>query len=139
MSSRIKLNARALFLFAVFAAGIIFSTGLAGCSSPKPAEQKAPQRYPLRGRVISVDKAKQQAVVDAAEIPGYMMAMTMGYDVKPLSQLDSLSPGDQITADVVVNGNDVWLENIVMVKKEDQAKTPSSKDSRPASTPPGKQ
>jgi hypothetical protein len=54
------------------------------------------------------------------------MAMTMGYSVKNPTLLDSLSPEDQITADVVVNGDDVWLENIVVVKKADQAKAPAS-------------
>jgi hypothetical protein len=40
--------------------------------------------------------------------------------------LDSLSTDDQITADVVVNGDDVWLENIVVVKQAGQAKAPAS-------------
>jgi len=50
--------------------------------------------------------------VDHGEITGFMMAMTMGYSVKNPGVLDSLSPEDRITADVVVNGDDVWLENI---------------------------
>jgi protein SCO1/2 len=135
-----RLSARTTFLFAAIAAAIIVSVGIAGCSSPKPAEQPpAPHRYALSGTVISIDKPKNQVVVDGADIPGFMMAMTMGYDIKPVSQLDSLTPGDQITADVVVNGNDVWLENTAVVKKAGTAAAPASKDSHPAGTPPGKQ
>ena len=89
--------------------------------------------------MVSVEKAKQQVVVDHEEIPGFMMAMTMGYAVKDPSLLDSLSPEDQITADVVVNGNDVWLENIVVVKKADQTKAPSPNESRPVPPQPSKQ
>ena len=128
-----RLDAKKLFLFVTIVAGILFSAGLSGCSSPKPAQSAAgPQRYALTGRVVSVDKAKQQVTVDAADIPGFMSAMEMGYSVKNPSLLDSVSPEDKIKADVIVNGNDVWLENIVVVKKADQAKTPSSNEAQPA-------
>src|SRR6266849_8180346 len=129
MRDRIKLNARAIFLKATIVAGISLSVWLAGCSSPKPAQQPA-RRYSLNGRVVSIEKAKQQVVVDHGEITGFMMAMTMGYSVKNPNVLDSLSPEDQITADVVVNGDDVWLENIVVVKKAGQAKAPASPESK---------
>jgi Cu/Ag efflux protein CusF len=64
--------------------------------------------------------------VDAGDIPGFMAAMTMGYSVKDPKLLSPLSPEDQITADVVVDGNDVYLENIVVTKKADKAKAPAS-------------
>src|ERR1700674_5492135 len=128
MSDRTNLYAREIFLNAAILAGISLSIWLIGCSSPKPAQQaaqQAPRRYSLNGRIVSVEKAKQQVVVDHGEIPGFMMAMTMGYSVKNPNQLDPLSAEDQITADVVVNGDDVYLENIVVVKKADQSKAPA--------------
>jgi Cu/Ag efflux protein CusF len=128
-----NLRGRAILLHIIALAGILLSVGLVvGCNSSKPAEsgtqsaQSGPKRYPLHGRVVSIEKDKRQVVVDHGEITGFMMAMTMGYSVKNASLLDSLSPEDQITADVVVNGDDVWLENIVVVKKADQAKANSS-------------
>src|SRR5580692_6972844 len=122
MRDRRKFQGRGFFLM------ILIATGLAGCGSSKPAQQPAagPQRYHLDGRVVSVEPAKQQVVVDAGDIPGFMMAMTMGYAVKSPDQLTPLSPEDQIKADVVVNGTDVHLENIVVVKKADKAKVPTS-------------
>jgi hypothetical protein len=54
------------------------------------------------------------------------MAMTMPYPVKDPNQLKPLAAEDQIKADVVVNGNDVYLENIVVTKKADQAKPPAA-------------
>ena len=139
MRDRKKLNARVFFVFVLVLSGIAIPIGLTGCSSPKPEQQdQSTGRYPLSGRVVSVDKEKLQVVVDAADVPGFMMAMTMGYAVKNPSLLEPLSPEDQITADVVVNGNDVWLENIVVVKKPDQAKAPASKGAHPASPPPAK-
>jgi Cu/Ag efflux protein CusF len=128
----IKIGARTIFLGATIASGISLSVWLIGCSSPKPAQQasqstqQGPHRYSLKGRVVSVEAAKQQVTVDAEDIPGFMPAMAMGYQVKDTNLLKPLSPEDQITADVVVNGDDNWLENIVVVKKAGQAKTPAS-------------
>jgi hypothetical protein len=138
--NRNSFDTRIVFLLALLFAPLALLSGAAGCSSPKPPEpaQAAPQRYALSGRVVSIDKAKLQVVVDAANIPGFMMAMTMGYAVKTPTLLDPLSPEDQITADVVVNGNDVYLENIVVVKKADQAKTPPASGTQTAAPKPDK-
>ena len=140
MRDRTKLLTCRFFLNAVIAGAIIFSAGLAGCGSSKPADQPAegPKRYHLDGRVVSVETAKQRVVVDAGDIPGFMSAMTMGYSVKNPNQLTPLSPEDKITADVVVNGNDVYLENIVVVKKADQAKPPAASGAPPTSSQPAK-
>jgi Cu/Ag efflux protein CusF len=141
MRVRKLFQTRIILLIVTIAAGISFSAGLAGCGSPKPAQQQpaeGPKRYKLEGRVVSVETAKQQVVVDAGDIPGFMMAMTMGYSVKNPNLLTPLSAEDKITADVVVNGNDVYLENIVVVKKADQAKTPAAGNTPPASSQPTK-
>jgi protein SCO1/2 len=140
MRDRAKFQARGLLLNVIIAMGISFSAGLAGCGSSKPAQQPAegPQRYHLAGRVVSVETAKQQVVVDGNDIPGFMAAMTMGYSVKNSNLLTPLSPEDKIAADVVVNGSDVYLENIVVVKKADQAKPPAASDAHPASPQPAK-
>lgn len=124
------------------AVALVLATGLLDCSSPKPAEQPAaaqgPQRYKLDGRVVSIDSAKQQVTVDAGDIPGFMSAMTMGYAVKNPSLLGPLSAEDHITADVVVNGSDVYLENIVVVKKADNAKPAAGNGTPPTKSQPEK-
>lgn len=121
-----------LLLGGILAVGVAASLGLTGCGSSKSPDQAAeqpaqgPQRYHLEGRVVSVDPAKQQVVVDHGDIPGFMSAMQMGYPVKDPGLLKPLAPEDKIKADVVVNGSDVYLENIVVTKKADNAKTPST-------------
>lgn len=125
MRDRTTLQAISFLWKATVVAAILFSVVLAGCSSPKPAQDQpaeGPKRYHLSGRVVSVEPAKQQVVIDAGDIPGFMAAMTMGYAVTRPAQLAPLSAEDQVTADVVVNGSDVHLENIVVVKKADNAK-----------------
>jgi Cu/Ag efflux protein CusF len=140
MRNRIKGKTGAIFLNVAIVAGMTLSIGLAGCSSPKPTQQEqGPRRFSMHGRVVSVEKEKQQVVVDHGEIPGFMMAMTMGYAVKNTNALDPLSAEDQITADVVVNGNDVWLENIVVVKKAEQKNAPPPNKSHPSAAVPARQ
>jgi Cu/Ag efflux protein CusF len=134
MSNRTHFSGRNILLRVVTVAGASLCVWLIGCSSPKPPQPVSqsgpatPRRYSLQGRVVSIEKGKQQVVVDHGEITGFMMAMTMGYSVKNPTVLDSLSPEDRITADVVVNGDDVWLENIVVVKKADPSKPKASSD-----------
>ena len=85
---------------------------------------KQVRRYHLKGTIIQVDKAQQHLVVNHEAIPGFMAAMAMPYPVADARTLDQLSPGDQITADVVVGQSEIHLENIVVVKKSD-GKTPA--------------
>jgi Cu/Ag efflux protein CusF len=113
------------FVVLTIAIAICAGFSMTACNKSKPAEpEQGPKRYALTGHVVSVEKAKNQVTVDAGDIPGFMGAMTMGYDVKDPSVLATLSANDQIKADVVVNQNDVHLENIVVTKKADPAKSP---------------
>ena len=135
-----KSKPRKFFPWVLLLAGISITTGLAGCKPSQPAQQEsAPTRYALTGKVVSIDKAKEQVDIDAGDIPGFMPAMEMNYSVKNPSLLDPLSPEDQINADVVVTSNDLWLENIVIVKKPDQAKPADSKAAHPDSPSTDKQ
>ena len=105
-----------------------FAFVLAACGSkPTASEDK---RYQLKGKVLSVAKEEGSANVDAAAIPGFMDAMAMPYPVPDEKALASLSPGDEITADVVVTTDGKYhLENIVVTKKGDgPAKGPSSEN-----------
>jgi protein SCO1/2 len=81
--------------------------------SPEAAQSSA-KHYHLIGKVVSIDKQSKMLNVDSEAIPDFMDAMTMPYKVKPDSELDKLSPGDAITADVVVQDDKAWLENIAV-------------------------
>ena len=43
-----------------------------------------------------------------------MPAMSMPYPVKDAKTLAQVQSGDQITADLVVNGQKYWLQNVVV-------------------------
>jgi len=70
---------------------------------------------------MSIDNQSQSAVIDGDTIPGFMDAMAMSYKIKSAAELRRLSPGDFISADVVVVEpdaknpdvpSDYWLENV---------------------------
>jgi protein SCO1/2 len=105
-------------------AGVSLLLWLGACSSqpaqqaqpePAPSAEGGSQRHDLHGRVVSVDKAAKTLVVDHDEIPNFMGAMAMPYAVKDESLLDSLEPGNEVNAEVVVDpSGSMWLENIVV-------------------------
>jgi protein SCO1 len=90
---------------------LVMAIGLACNRSEKSAEQST-KRYALKGKVVSIDKNVGTAIVDNEPILGFMDAMVMSYTIKPASMLSQLQPGDLITADVVVEPDQYWLENV---------------------------
>jgi protein SCO1/2 len=82
---------------------------------------QATKRYPFTGRIISIDPAARSANIDGDLVQGFMEAMVMTYKIRPASDLAQLSPGDSISAEVVVvehdprddnADSDYWLENV---------------------------
>jgi protein SCO1/2 len=86
------------------------------------AKDTTAKRYNLTGRVVSIDKSTRSINVDGDEIPGFMAAMTMPYQVKDAGVLEKLSPGDQIKAEIVMGNDGAYLENIAPAQKEPPAK-----------------
>jgi protein SCO1/2 len=104
--------------------GFVLSLILAGCggqSTTPEAPQAGQRRFQLRGKVVSIERDRQQIVVDHEEIPGFMAAMAMPYPVAEPRMLDAAQPGDEITADVVTTDTSAHLENIVVVRKAEPA------------------
>jgi protein SCO1/2 len=110
-------------------AAILFSVAavVAGCShtvqdeagTPQAKAQQNVKRYKLVGKIVSIEASQKTLTVDGQDIPGFMAAMVMPYPVLHADQLNGLEPGDEITADIVVNQSDMsaHLENIVVTKK----------------------
>ena len=113
----------------LFSLTLILGLALAAC---RGTNQSQVRRYQLKGTVVQVDKSQQHLVINHEEIRGFMAAMTMPYPVADARSLDQLSPGDQITADVVVSPTEVRLENIVVVKKSDGKTAPPGAQLKPS-------
>jgi protein SCO1/2 len=82
---------------------------LIGCSAA-PDESRA-QRFELRGKIVSFNKAQQQVVIQHEEIPGFMEAMTMPFTLREDSAFDVMREGDAIQATLVVDDERTRLEN----------------------------
>jgi protein SCO1 len=114
------LPRRAFPRIALGCAGLLLTLAAAACNKPPAPSTASPQsgakRYPLKGKVVSVDLASGTANVAAEAIPGFMDAMTMPYEIHPASELGQLSPGDAIAAEVVVEDDKYWLENVRVIQ-----------------------
>jgi protein SCO1/2 len=91
--------------------------GVMGCSS----EKAAARRFEITGEVIGVDRPGHMIILKHHTIPGYMQAMTMGFEVKDDWVLGVAKPGDQLQATLVVEHNRSWLEGVVIAEKPKRA------------------
>jgi Cu/Ag efflux protein CusF len=75
------------------------------------------KEYPLQGQIVDLIPERHKVIVAHDDIPGYMQAMTMSFVVKDGEKYEELSPGDEITATLVVQENRSWLQKIRIVRK----------------------
>jgi len=77
------------------------------------------QIFQVKGRVVELLPAKKTIRIQHEEIPGYMEAMTMPFEVKDTNELAGVSAGDIVTFRMWVAPNDGWIDQI---KKLDRPK-----------------
>jgi len=90
-----------LTLILAFVAGCRRSgdSAAGGVESAAAAELKT---FPIRGKIVSVDAAKGEVLLDHEAVPGFMDAMTMSYKLKDPGNVSELHPGDRIVAKLLV-------------------------------------
>jgi protein SCO1/2 len=131
--SAFKFSSR-LFLFSLWCAVLSFSVA---CNRGKSqagnaTTQSGAKRYALKGKVISVDKNAGTANIDNEPIAGFMDAMIMPYTFKPATAINQVQPGDSIAADVVVDSDKYWLENVKVTGHSDPGAKPAASVHIPA-------
>lgn len=89
------------------------------------------QRYDLKGKVVMVEKDKHLVTIAHEDVTGLMPAMTMPFTVPNQSDLDYLAPEDQVTATLVVDGSQSWLENLFVVRTTGSASVPPPTEAKP--------
>ena len=93
---------------------IALSVLLGSCST---AERADGHRYDLKGKVLAVDRSKGEVTVEHEDVKGYMPAMTMDFPLRDADALNTVAPGDQIQATLVVTEDaSFWLENPAITK-----------------------
>lgn len=104
---------RVRLLVFMFGACALSLAVFSACRRPSPSGT----RYDFKGKVVSVEKDKQQVTVSHEEVKGYMPAMVMPFKLKDAWPFEVLSAGDQISATLVVDGPAAWLEDVVITQE----------------------
>ena len=78
--------------------------------SCRPRSSTNEKRYPIKRKVVAVDKKDRTATIEHEDIVGYMPAMTMPFRIKNDADLEMMKPGDQVTGSLVVNDTSSWVE-----------------------------
>ncbi|HKQ40294.1 MAG TPA: SCO family protein [Verrucomicrobiae bacterium] len=88
------------------------------CSSEKRTT------YQVKGVIREITPDRKQAKIEHENIPGYMEAMTMMFDVKDSKELDGLQPNDQVTFRMTVTENDGWIDQVKKIGTVPETNTP---------------
>lgn len=95
------------------ALAIVASLALAACSkAPAPVAPVQHQTYDVRGVLQSINFAEKTAMIEHEEIPDYMPAMTMPFDVRSIAEIAPFSAGDRLEFKLVVTDTASWIQNI---------------------------
>ena len=70
------------------------------------------RQYELRGQIVAVDAAGARLTIRHDDIPGFMPAMTMAFEVRDRRLLESRQPGELITATLIVENTRAHLTAI---------------------------
>ena len=82
--------------------------------------------YLVHGVVKKVDLEGKTVTIQHEEIPKFMVAMTMPFNVKQTNLLEGLEPGDAVWFVLVVAPDESWIEKIVKEKKEGALAPPTN-------------
>src|SRR5258708_6265105 len=85
-------------------------------SACRPRRSANEKRYPLKGKVVAVDKIDRTATIAHEDIVGYMPAMTMPFKIKNDADLEMVKSGDQVTGTVVVDDLSSWVEIAAIIE-----------------------
>jgi protein SCO1 len=93
-----------------------------GCKpTATPPAEPANHTYAVRGVVQALPADLRHATIKHEAIPGYMAAMTMDFSVRDNNVLAGITPGDEITFNLVVTADDDWIEHVQRVGKKNLA------------------
>ena len=93
------------------AAGLLTFIFFAAASFAAP-QKPNPQKHDVTGLLLAVDPARRTITVSCREIPGYMEAMVMSFQVKDSALPDSLKPGAMVDFTLIVDHDASYAEGV---------------------------
>ena len=94
---------------------------VAGCDKRAPADgdirsqagqQTNMQIFQVKGVVIEVTPLERSVKIKHEEVPNYMPAMTMPFDVRDTNELAGLEAGDPVSFRLLVTDTEGWIDRI---------------------------
>lgn len=115
---------------AVFAGIVLGACSKVPAPAPPQTQQQAPEQksYEVRGVLRAINFAERTATIAHEDIPGYMPAMTMPFDVKSIAEIAPFSAGDRLSFRLVVTDTTSWIEGF---KRIGTGTAPSAATARP--------
>jgi len=107
-----------------------------GAATMAPPTADEMTSYAARGVVEKIAPDMRHATIHHQAIPGYMMEMTMDFQVRDTNELTGIVPGDIITFTLEAGGRDEWIEHIQRVGRSTEsgsAAGPGTSAAQPAS------
>ena len=120
------------FLSPILIAFFLIIAGLAGChrlQSHERVRSPTEKHYDLKGKVVTVEKDKHLVTIAHEDIKDYMSTMTMPFTVRDDWVFEVVVPGDQVTATLIVDGTQSWLEDLVITKESADTTSPVTGES----------
>ena len=81
-------------------------------NAPPVEPEPGTRVFQVTGLVVEVEPDRKQARIKHDEIPGYMDAMTMLFDVRNTNELAGVEPGHPIAFRMTVTDTDGWIDQI---------------------------
>lgn len=112
------------------------ATGCDRNASTQPGANNGSRTFAVTGVVQEISPNLKSVVINHDEVPGFMHAMSMPFEVKDTNLLTSLRPQDTITFRLTVTGDDGWIDQIKVLSNSVAAPSPiASAPNKPAADP----
>jgi protein SCO1/2 len=90
-----------------------------------PSAHTNQQIFQVKGLVKELKSDGKTVVIKHEEVPHYMPAMTMPFEVRNTNELRGLRSGDLISFQMVVTENDAWIEHVTKLTAARATELPS--------------
>ncbi|HZV33385.1 MAG TPA: copper-binding protein, partial [Verrucomicrobiae bacterium] len=116
-----------LLVLAIAGPMVLFSCKeqTSSAAESSPAGRTNQQFYQVKGVVKELKPDGKTVVIRHEEVPHYMPAMTMPFEVRDTNELRGLRPGDLISFQLVVTPDNGWIEHVTKLSAARTTELPS--------------
>jgi protein SCO1/2 len=97
---------------------------LAACLLVSAGPGLMAQQFSVTGMVLEVNRSRKSFVASCEDIPGYMKAMAMPFQVREAKELDGLAPGATVEFTLVVEKESSYAQHIEIRRYESVEQDP---------------